>query len=107
MKTFKYKDIKFYLYSKNIIKKYDKNGNCTMNLINWEFNPIKNDLYGLFDKNNKLVINIVYQIKFTMADGIFHKFFVLDAYDVKDSPISISYDKDFLYEKRKSLQLFV
>lgn len=107
MKTFKYKDVKFYLYSKNIVKKYDENGNCTANSIYWEFNPIKNDLYGLFNKNGKFVINIIYQIKFTMFDNYFNRFFILDAYDGRDSPIAISYDKDSLYEKRKSLQLFV
>lgn len=106
MKTFKYKDVKFYLYNKNIVKKYNENGNCTMNFICWEFNPIKDNLYGLFNKNGKFVINIIYQIKFTMSDGYFNRFFILDAYDVRDYPIAMSYDKDFLYEKRKSLELF-
>lgn len=107
MKSFKYKDVKFYLYSKNIIKEYNKNGNCTMSLIYWEFSPIKGNLYGLFNKNGRFVINIIYQIKFSMSDGYFNRFFLLDAYDTKDYPIAISYDKDSLYERKKSLELFL
>lgn len=107
MKTFKYKDVKFYLYSKNIVKKYNKDGYCTANFIYWEFNPIKNNLYGLFTKNGRFIVNIIYQIKFSMSDGYFNRLFILDAYDVKDSPIAISYDKDSLYERKKSLELFL